>query len=110
MTMFADWPVFLGLTLLIFGAASWSTGAVIAATWRSPWQVAGYGLLLAFVDRFLNWGLFGGELLSPSGFVRDFVVILVVGFLSWRLRYVERMVNQYPWLYVRAGLLSWRRR
>ena len=110
MTMFADWPVFLGLTLSIFGGASWLAGAAIASTWHSYWQVAGYGLLLALFDRFLNWGLFGGEFLSPSGFGRDLAVILALGFLSWRLRHVERMVNQYPWLYVRSGLLNWRRR
>ena len=108
--MFDDWPVFLGLTLVIFGAASWSAGAAIATTWRPCWQVAGYGLLLALFDRFFSWSLFGGELFSPSGFARDFAVILSLGFLSWRLRHVTRMVNQYPWLYARAGLLNWRRR
>jgi branched-chain amino acid transport system ATP-binding protein len=110
MTMFADWPVFLGLTLVIFGGASWLSGAAIATTWRSCWQVVGYGLLLALFDRFLNWALFGGDLFSPSGLARDYAVILAVGCLSWRLRYVGRMVNQYPWLYVRSGLLNWQRR
>jgi branched-chain amino acid transport system ATP-binding protein len=110
MTLFSDWPVFLGLTLLIFGGASWLTGAAIASTWRSPWQMVGYGLLLSFFDRFLHWGLFAGDILSPLGFVRDFVAILAIGFLSWRLKQVGRMISQYPWLYVRAGFLNWRQR
>ena len=108
--MFGDWPVFLGLTCVIFGGASWLAGAAIATTWHSWRQVVGYGVLLALFERFLSWGLFGGELLSPIGLARDFLVIIAVGLLSWRLNQVGRMVHQYPWLYIRAGLLNWRRR
>lgn len=110
MTMIADWPVFLGLTVVIFGGAAWLTGAAIAATWRSPWQMAGYGLLLTLFDRFLSYALFGGSLLSVGGFLRDLVVIVAIGLLAWRVNQVRRMVSQYPWLYERAGPLRWRRR
>ena len=77
-----DWPVFLGLTICIFGAAAWLTGAALAATWRPIWQVVAYGLLLTFFDRFLSWGLFGGNLLSLADCLRDFVAIALIG-LYW---------------------------
>lgn len=110
MSLFADWPVFLGLTVCLFGGGAWLMGTAIAATWRSYWQVVGYGVLLTLFDRFLNWGLFGGALLSPVGFLRDGAVIVAIGLLAWRLRRVERMVKQYPWLYEKAGPFAWRRR
>jgi len=108
MSLTADWPVFLGLTLCLFGVGAWLMGAAIAGTWRPFWQVIGYGVLLTLFDRFLHWGLFGGVLLSPLGFLRDGTAIIAIGLLSWRLKQVERMVRQYPWLYEKAGPLSWR--
>lgn len=110
MTIFTDWPVFLGLTLCIFGGAAWLTGQAIAATWRPLWQVFAYGLLLACFDRFLAWGLFGGPLFYWLHFLRDFAAIAAVGMLSWRLRQVGLMVSQYPWLFEKAGPLRWRAR
>ena len=110
MNFIADWPVFLGLTICLFGGGAWLMGGAIAVTWRSYWQVVGYGLLLTLFDRFLHWGLFDGGLLSLSGFLRDGVTIIAIGLLSWRLGQVERMVRQYPWLFEKAGPLSWRER
>jgi hypothetical protein len=109
-TALTDWPVFLGLTICIFGASAWLTGAAIAATWRPFWQAVAYGLLLTFFDRFLAWSLFGGPLMSLADFVRDFAVIALIGLLSWRISQVQLMVGQYPWLYEKAGLLNWRAR
>ncbi|HSR56058.1 MAG TPA: hypothetical protein VLN73_07435 [Alphaproteobacteria bacterium] len=110
MSLFADWPVFLGLTLCLFGGGAWLVGQAVAMTWRSYWQVIGYGVLLGAFDRFLHWGLFAGELLSVPGFLRDTALIIAIGLLSWRRAKVERMVTQYPWLYVKAGPLAWRDR
>lgn len=110
MTAMTDWPVFLGLTVCIFGAAAWLTGAAVAATWRPSWQVIAYGLLLALFDRFLGWSLFSEQLWSLAGFLRDFAVIALIGLLAWRIRQVHLMVGQYPWLYEKAGLLKWRER
>jgi branched-chain amino acid transport system ATP-binding protein len=69
-----------------------------------------YGLLLAAADRFFSWALFEGVLLSPLGFVVDAIVIIVIGAFSYRLMLAHKMSSQYPWLYERAGLLSWRTR
>ncbi len=108
--MISDWPVFLGLTGCIFGIAAWCTGAALAVTWRPYWQVVIYALLLALFDRFLSWSLFGGALTSLADFLRDFGVITAIGLLAWRFRRARLMVSQYPWIYVRAGPLNWRRR
>jgi hypothetical protein len=110
MSIFGDWPVYLGLTVCLFGIGAWLMGAAIASTWRPYWQVIGYVILLTLFDRFLHWGLFHGSLLSPLGFLRDGATICAIGLLSWRLGQVVRMVRQYPWLYEKAGPLSWRER
>jgi hypothetical protein len=110
MSLIGDWPVFLGLTLCLFGGGAWLTGAAIGSTWRPYWQVVGYGILLGAFDRFLHWGLFAGPLLSAPHFLRDALVITGIGLLSWRRARVERMVSQYPWLYEKAGPLAWRER
>jgi hypothetical protein len=110
MTTVSDWPVFIGLTVILFGGAAWLAGNAIAATWRSAWQVALYAVPLAAFDRFLAWGLFGGDGLSLLEFTRDYAVITFIGLLAWRLARVRMMVRQYPWLYLRAGPFSWRER
>jgi branched-chain amino acid transport system ATP-binding protein len=99
---------FIGVTLVLFGGASFMTGQALAATWRPLWQMVPYGLLLAAADRFFSWGLFGGNLTSLSGFILDAVIIIAVGCFAYRLTLVHKMVNQYPWLYERSGLFAWR--
>lgn len=101
---------FFGVTLVIFGGAAFLTGQALAATWRPAWHMVPYGLLLAAANRFFSWGLFGGTLLSLSGFVVDAAVIVAIGLFAFRLTRAWRMTAQYPWLYERSGLLSWRAR
>ncbi len=105
-----EWYVFAGLTCVLFGGASWLTGAAVAGTWRPAWQVFTWSLLLAGFDRFLHYALFGGDLLSVGGALRDYAVILAVGLVAWRFTHVTRMVLQYPWLYRRTGPFSYRER
>jgi hypothetical protein len=100
--------VFIGLTVIIIGGAAIMTGRALADGWKSPFHVvfACFGLTLA--DRFLVYALFGGELLSLSGFVIDFVVITAMALIAHRLTVVHKMVAQYPWRYERASLWSYR--
>ena len=102
--------VFLALTVVVAGGAAIMTGRALADGWKSPWQVlfACFGLALA--DRFLVYALFGGELLSLSGFVIDFLVIAAMALLAYRVTLVRRMVTQYPWRYERISLFSYRER
>jgi branched-chain amino acid transport system ATP-binding protein len=101
---------FIGVTLVLFGGSAYMTGQALAATWRPIWQMVPYGFLLAAANRFFSWALFEGDLLSPLGFVVDAVVIIVAGVFAYRLMLAHKMSRQYPWLYERAGLLSWRTR
>ena len=101
---------FIGVTLVLFGGSAFMTGQALAGTWRPVWQMVPYGLLLAAGNRFLSWALFEGELLSPTGFVVDAAIIIAIGLFAYRLMLAHKMSCQYPWLYERAGLLSWRAR
>ena len=101
---------FLGLTLLLFGAAALATGRALARHWRPAWQIVPYAALLGLGDRFLLYALFDGELLSASGTAAAAAILLALAFLAHRLTLARGMVRQYPWLYEAAGPLSWRER
>jgi hypothetical protein len=98
---------FLALAVL-FGGASVATGRALARNCRPLWQVLLYSALLAVSDRFLIYALFGGALLSASGYAATLAFLLLVTGLAWRASEVRLMLRQYPWLYERAGVLSWR--
>lgn len=99
---------FIGLTLILAGFAAFMTGQAVAATWRPVRQVVAYCLLLALADRFLNFALFGGELLSIPGYLSAALCLVLIGVAAFRLTRAWKMVNQYPWLYERSGPFSWR--
>lgn len=102
--------VFIGLTVIITGGAAVMTGRALADSWKPPWQVvvACFGLGLA--DRFLVYALFGGELLSLSGFLTHFLVITAMALITHRITAVRKMVMQYPWRYERASLFAYRQK
>jgi hypothetical protein len=100
--------VFIGLTVIIIGGAAIMTGRALADDWKAPWQVVFACLGLTLADRFLVYALFGGELLSLSGFMIDFAVITAVGLIAHRLTFVHKMVAQYPWRYERRSLWTYR--
>jgi hypothetical protein len=100
--------VFIGLTVIIIGGAAIMTGRALADGWKPPWQVVAACSGLALADRFLVYALFGGELLSLSGFIIDFVVITALALIAHRLTLVHKMVAQYPWRYERESLWTYR--
>ena len=101
-----------GAVLLVTGAlgggAAWLAGRAVALAWRSALHVVPAMILLAAAARFIHFALFNGNLLSLSSFGCDFAIFLVVGLIAWRTTRAAQMVRQYPWLYARAGALSWR--
>jgi ABC-type uncharacterized transport system permease subunit len=102
--------VFVGLTVIVAGGAAIMTGRALADGWKSSWHVVFACIGLTLADRFLVYALFGGELLSPSGFLIDFVVLVVLALLTYRVTLVRKMVNQYPWRYERISLFTYRER
>jgi len=102
------WPVFLGVTVVLFGAGAFLMGQALAETWRPYPQTLIYCLLIGFGDRFATFALFQGELLSWSGYIVDTLVLLGIASVAYRLTQARNMVSQYPWLFDRAGLFGWR--
>ena len=102
--------VFVGVTVFLCGFAAFMTGQALAGTWRPVWQVWLYIVLLGFADRFLTWALYQGELLSLTGYLIDTAVLLVIALLAFYLTRARQMAAQYPWIYVRSGLFTWRER
>jgi len=100
--------VFIGLTIVLFGGCAFMMGQALANNWRPAWQAAPYSVLLALVNRFLAWSLFGSDPLSPAGFVADLVVVLALSYGGFYLTRANKMVTQYPWLYERATPFTWR--
>ncbi len=100
--------IFLGLTVVLMGGVGFMTGQASAATWRPVWHAVLYSLLLGAADRFLVFALFQGSLFSITGYVVDTAVITVACLIAFWLRRVNKMVTQYPWLYERVGLWSYR--
>lgn len=103
-------PVFVFLTLLVFGGFGVLTGQTLAEGWKPASSAVAYSLLLGVGDRFLAWGIFGEQLLSVYGFVVHTLVIGAITLAAHRIAIARRMVNQYPWLYERAGPFGWRDR
>jgi hypothetical protein len=100
--------VFIGVTLLLMGFAAFMTGQALASTWRPMRQALLYAFLMGLADRFLTWGLFQGELLSVSGYLIDSLVLAAIALAAYRMTRARRMASQYPWIYERTGLFSWR--
>lgn len=103
-------PVFIGVTCILAGGAAWMTGQAIAATWRPAWQAVIYAFLLGLADRFIVFALFEGELLTLTGYLVDSLVLLAIAMTAYRVTLVSRMVRQYPWIYERVGVFTWRER
>lgn len=114
--MLLDWLavpniwVTLIVTVFLVGFGAASTGQALARNWKPVWQVWIYCTMLGAVDRFLIWGLFGGEAASVSGFLIDTAFLLLLGSLAWLATRAAKMVAQYPWLYERAGPFAVRRK
>ena len=100
--------IFLLLTFVVFGWAAFATGNGIASRWQSPVWVAVYCTLLAAAERFVDYALAGGDMLSPGGFFASALILVAIGLVAWRLTQARMMIRQYPWLYEPAGPFGWR--
>jgi hypothetical protein len=98
------------VTGAIGGAAAWLTGQAIAQTWRPFWHLVVYIALLGAAVRFVHFALFEADLLALLSYIADTLFLLAVASLAFRIARTSQMVTQNPWLYERAGLMSWRDR
>lgn len=98
------------ILLVLFMPLAWATGQGVSSRWEGPTLVIVYCALLAAAERFFDYALADGHAFSIAGGLVVLVVLWAVGLLAWRVSLVSMMVRQYPWLYERHGLLSWRDR
>jgi uncharacterized membrane protein HdeD (DUF308 family) len=101
-------PVFIGVTLVLFGGAAFMTGHALADNWRPAWHGVMYGVLLGVADRLMGFLLFSSQLLSLTGYLVDSTILILVALVAYRVTRAHKMTSQYPWLYERAGLFGWR--
>jgi hypothetical protein len=106
----ASLPVFLLFTVLLAGGAGIAMGQAMARAWRPRALVVVYALLLGGGDRFLVLALFGGPLLSISGYLVDTTAVMALALAAYQATRAYRMVTQYPWIYERTGIFGWRER
>ena len=91
-----DWRVFLGVTLVLGGLASFASGRAVARAWNRPTLLLLYGLFLAAALRFLHWSLFQEPLGAPGAALIAYGWSLAIQGLSWRLAQRALMRRQYP--------------
>ena len=104
---FGFW-VFVLLTIVLGGAAAWTTGRALAKTWQPPVLVPVYMVALAAAVRFLHHALFAESFFSPHYYLVDYAVLAVVAGLGYRHMRARQMVRQYGWSYMSRGFLGWR--
>ena len=98
---------FLLITLALGGGAAWMTGRAVADSWSHPAVLFAYVALLACAARFLHFALAGGSLLTAWYWCVDFLILLAIAALAFRVRRVAQMTTQYFWLYRRTSPFSW---
>ena len=96
--------------VVLVGPASFAAGQAVSSTWRSWPQVVLYAALLSAGLRFFDYALANGELWSAGGFLLGWLVQFAIASFAFRLTRTRQMVQQYPWLYRRKGLLGWEER
>jgi hypothetical protein len=99
--------VFYLVTLVLGGAAGYSTGKAIAQTWRPGWHMAVSALVLGIGVRFLHFALFGASFLTPQYYAIDTALVFLAALLGFRLTRVTQMTTRYRWLYRAAGPFGW---
>ena len=112
MSLFTEgsFGVFLLLTVILGGGAAFLAGRSLAKDWRSLTSLLVFMLPLGAGVRFLHFALFQHPLFSLSHFITTTLILMALAILGYRLKRVNQMITQYPWLYERSGLLTWRQK
>ncbi|WP_119303387.1 DUF6867 family protein [Dongia deserti] len=103
-----NWWEFLGITVILFGGCAFMMGQAIADTWRPAWQNVPYSFLLGAGNHFIDCALFSSSWGNWVHYLTNVVVLMAIALFAHRVTLARKVVAQYPWIYERAGLLSWR--
>jgi branched-chain amino acid transport system ATP-binding protein len=99
---------FLLLTVVMFGFGALMMGRALAETWRPIWQNVVYGLLLGVANRLFHNFFLADDVLNLPSYVVQTAVLIGIALIAYRITQAQKMVAQYPWLYQRTGLFSWK--
>ena len=89
---------FLVLTVAIGGGMAFSAGGAVARGWDSIRMLVFYTLLLTLAERFLQFALFDGTLLSIPFLLVDFAILLAFALAGFKLARRSQMARQYGFL------------
>ena len=102
--------VFVLLTVVLGGGAAFMAGRSLAKEWRPVAQLLLFMIPLSAGVRFLHFALYQETLFSAKYFISNTLILVAAALLGYRLKRVNQMITQYPWLYERSGPLSWRQK
>ncbi|WP_051335456.1 DUF6867 family protein [Methylocapsa acidiphila] len=89
---------FLGLSVILGGAAAASIGRALASTWRPLWVAPASCLGVAAAVRFLHFALIGAPLLSWPAYTLDFMVSAGVACIAFKRTRARQMKQIYGWI------------
>ena len=112
--LYSDAPgafaAFLFFTIVLGGLGGIATGRAFAGSWK-PLLTLPFALLaMAAAVRFLHYALAGEDLLSPQFYLVSLVFVALGAAYGFRAKRTEQMCRQYPWLFGKAGPVSWTHR
>jgi hypothetical protein len=93
--------VFLLVSVAMGGGAAWLAGRAVAQTWRPPWHLVAYMLILGAAVRFIHFALFDGTLLSPHYYLVDSAIALASAVGGFRVTRTRQFARQYGFLDLR---------
>lgn len=102
--------IFLILTVCLGGGAAYLGGRSLALGWKPMSLMFVYMLIFGAGIRFLHFALFQSQLTSLQYYVSHTAVLMAFAFLGYRITRTQQMTQKYPWLYEKAGPLSWRQK
>ena len=102
--------VFLVLTVILGGGAAYLGGRSLALGWKPVSLLVIYMLVFGAGIRFLHFALFQAQLSSLLYYVSHTAVIMAFALVGYRITRTQQMTQKYPWLYEKAGALSWRQK
>jgi len=98
-----SFAAFLVITLILAGGAAWLTGRAVAQSWGSLLIAVVYMVPLTAAARFLHYALADGDLISLHYALINFVILVGIVSLAYRVANTGLMAKQYPWLYRRTS-------
>lgn len=101
---------FVFFTLVLGGLGGIATGRAFAGTWKSFVTLPFALLAMAAAGRFLSYALAGEDLLSLQYYIVSLVVVVLGAAYGFRAKRTEQMCRQYPWLFAKAGPVTWSHR